>query len=165
VIRKQPTFIAASLLPLGFALAQTSPTDSRSGQITITRPPSQKVITGAPDRFTGSVRVRSLFDAKSPARSTGGEVTFQPGARSAWHTHPLGQVLIVTDGVGWVQQWGSPVEVMHKGDVVWIPLGVKHWHGATPTTSVTHIALQEEQNGMNVSWMEKVTDEQYKLDK
>jgi quercetin dioxygenase-like cupin family protein len=124
-----------------------------------------KVITGAPDRFTGSVRVRSFFDAKSPAGSTGGEVTFQPRARSAWHTHPHGQVLIVTDGVGWVQQWGSPVQVMHKEDVVWIPPGVKHWHGATPTTSVTHIALQEEQNGMNVSWMEKVTDEQYKLGK
>jgi hypothetical protein len=98
VIRKQPTFIAASLLALGFALAQTSPTDPRSGQITITPPPSQKVITGAPDRFTGSVRVRSFFDAKSPARSTGGEVAFQPRARSAWHTHPLGRVLIVTHG-------------------------------------------------------------------
>jgi quercetin dioxygenase-like cupin family protein len=165
VIRKQPTFVAASLLPLGFALAQTSPTDPQSGQITITPPRSQKVITGAPDRFTGSVHVRSLFDAKSPARSTGGEVTFQPGARSAWHTHPLGQVLIVTDGVGLVQQWGSPVQMMHKGDVVWIPPGVKHWHGATPTTSVTHIALQEEQNEVNVSWMEKVSDEQYKLGK
>jgi quercetin dioxygenase-like cupin family protein len=161
--RKQAAFIAASLLPWGFALAQTSPSDSHSGRIKVTSPASQKVITGAPDRFTGSVRVRSLFDAKSPARSTGGEVTFQPGARSAWHTHPLGQVLIVTDGVGWVQQWGSPVRVMHKGDVVWIPPEVKHWHGATPTTPVTHIALQEEQNGVNVTWMEKVIDEQYKL--
>jgi len=165
MIRKQPTFITACLLPLSFALAQTSPADLHSGQITITPPASQKVITGAPHRFTGSVRVRSLFDAKSPARSSGGEVTFRPGARSAWHTHPLGQVLIVTDGVGWVQQWGSPVQVMHKGDVVWIPPGVKHWHVATPTTNVTHIALQEEQNGVNVSWMEKVTDEQYKLAK
>jgi quercetin dioxygenase-like cupin family protein len=165
MIRKQPTFIAASLLPLGFALAQISPTDPRSGQITITPPPSQKVMTGAPDRFTGSVRVRSLFDAKSPARSTGGEVTFQAGARSAWHTHPLGQVLIVTDGEGWVQQWGNPVQVMHKGDVVWIPPGVKHWHGATPATAVTHIAFQEEQENVAVKWMEKVTDEQYKVGK
>jgi quercetin dioxygenase-like cupin family protein len=165
MIRKQPTFIAACLLPLGFAIAQTSPEDFHSGQITITPPASQKVIPGAPDRFTGSVRVRSLFDAKSPARSTGGEVTFQPEARSAWHTHPLGQVLIVTDGVGWVQQWGSPVQMMHKGDVVWIPPGVKHWHGATPTTTVTHIAFQEEQDNMAVTWMEKVTDEQYKLRK
>jgi quercetin dioxygenase-like cupin family protein len=122
--RKQPAFTGACLLPLGFALAQTSPTDPHCGQITVTPPVSQKVIAGSPNRFTGSVRVRSLFDAKSPAPSTGGEVTFQPGARSAWHTHPLGQVLIVTDGVGWVQQWGSPVQVMNKGDVVWIPPGV-----------------------------------------
>jgi quercetin dioxygenase-like cupin family protein len=148
--RKQAAFITAYLLPFGFALAQTSLSDPHAGQIKITTPASQKVITGAPDRFTGSVRVRSLFDAKSPARSTGGEVTFQPGARSAWHTHPLGQVLIVTDGEGWVQQWGSPVQVMHKGDVVWIPPGVKHWHGATPTTPVTHIAFQEEQNKVTV---------------
>ncbi len=165
MIRKQPTFIAACLLPLGLALAQTSPADLHSAQITITPPVSQKVIIGAPDRFTGSVRVRSLFDAKSPSRLTGGEATFQPGARSAWHTHPLGQVLIVTDGEGWVQQWGSPVQVMRKGDVVWIPPGVKHWHGATPTTTVTHIALQEEQDNVAVKWMEKVTDEQYKLGK
>ena len=165
MIRKQPTFIVACLLPWGLALTQTSAADLDSGHITITPPPSQKAITGAPDRFTGSVRVRSLFDAKFPARSTAGEVTFQPGARSALHTHPLGQVLIVTVGEGWVQQWGSPVQVMHKGDVVWIPPGVKHWHGATPTTSVTHIAVQEEQDHVAVKWMEKVTDEQYKLGK
>lgn len=163
--RKQAIFTTACLVCLGFALAQTSPADLHSGQITITPPASQKVITGAPDRFTGSVRVRSLFDAKPPARSSGGEVTFQPGARSAWHTHPLGQVLIVTDGVGWVQQWGSPVQVMRKGDVVWIPPAVKHWHGATPTTIVTHIALQEQQDNVAVKWMEKVIDEQYKLGK
>src|SRR5713226_8310268 len=138
---------------------------SGSRQISITPTSSQKVIQGAPERFTGSVRVQSLFDAKEPTRSSGGQVTFQPGARSAWHTHPLGQVLIVTDGVGWVQQWGGPVQVMHKGDVVWIPPGVKHWHGATPATAVTHIAFQEEQDNVAVKWMERVTDEQYKLGK
>src|SRR6266478_6207757 len=103
-------------IPPVVGIAQTGSTE-----ITITPTSSQKVITGAPDRFTGSVRVQSLFDAKEPARSSGGQVTFQPGARSAWHTHPLGQVLIVTDGVGWVQQWGGPVQVIRKGDVVWIP--------------------------------------------
>ncbi len=86
---------------------------------------------------------------------------FAPGARSAWHTHPRGQILIVTEGTGWVQQWGGPTQVMRKGDVVWIPPGVKHWHGATSASSVTHLALQEEVNGKNVSWLEQVTDEQY----
>jgi quercetin dioxygenase-like cupin family protein len=134
-------------------------------RITITPASSQKVITGAPDRFTGSVRVQSLFNVKEPARSSGGQVTFQPGARSAWHTHPLGQILIVTDGVGWIQQSGGPVQLIRKGDVVWIPAGVKHWHGATPTTTMTHIALQEQQDGRVVDWLEKVTDEQYRLAK
>ncbi len=138
---------------------------SGSMQISITPKSLQKVIAGAPDRFTGTVRVQSLFDAKEPARSSGGQVRFQPGARSAWHTHPLGQILIVTDGVGWVQQWGGPVEVIRKGDVVWIPAGVKHWHGATPTTTMTHIAFQEQLNGRAVDWLEKVTDEQYRLTK
>jgi quercetin dioxygenase-like cupin family protein len=138
---------------------------TESTQIAITPASSQKVITGAPDRFTGSVRIQSLFDAKEQARSSGGQVTFQPGARSAWHTHPLGQVLIVTGGIGWIQQWGGPVQVIRKGDVVWIPSGVKHWHGATPTTAMTHIALQEQLDGIAVNWLEKVTDEQYRLTK
>jgi quercetin dioxygenase-like cupin family protein len=146
------------------AAAQSSPTPA-SSQITVTPESSQKVITGAPERFTGSVRVESLFDARAPARTTGGEVTFQPGARSAWHTHPLGQILVVTDGVGWVRQWGGPIQVMRKGDVIWVPPGVKHWHGATPTSSVTHIAIQENLNGRNVDWLEKVSDEQYLLAK
>jgi quercetin dioxygenase-like cupin family protein len=153
--------IAASVLLLASALAART----TAAQITITPANSQKVISGAPDRFTGSVRVQSLFDAKEPSRSSGGQVTFRPGARSDWHTHPLGQILIVTDGEGWIQQWGGPVQVMRKGDVVWIPPGVKHWHGATPTTSITHIAFQEQLDGVAVHWMEKVTDEQYQLNK
>jgi quercetin dioxygenase-like cupin family protein len=147
------------------AAAQIPSGNTRDAQITITPAASQSVITGAPDRFTGSVRIQTLFDAKEPARSSGGKVTFQPGARSAWHTHPLGQILLVTEGVGWIQQWDGPVQVIRKGDVVWTPAGVKHWHGATPTTTMTHIALQERLNGTAVIWLEKVTDEQYRLAK
>jgi len=146
------------------AAAQSS-TSGGSSQIILTPASSQVVITGAPDHFTGAVRVQSLFDAKGQSRTTGGQVTFQPGARSAWHTHPLGQILIVTGGVGWVQQWGGPIQVMRKGDVIWIPAGVKHWHGSTPTTSVTHIAIQENLDGRNVDWLEKVNDQQYQLTK
>jgi quercetin dioxygenase-like cupin family protein len=155
-----PAFLLTSVLITGAAAAQTT-----APQITITPTTSQTVISGAPDRFTGSVRVQSLFDGKAPSRSSGGQVTFQPGARSAWHTHPLGQILIVTDGVGWVQQWGGPVQVIGKGDVVWISPGVKHWHGATPTTSMTHIAFQEQLDGVAVNWLEKVTDQQYQRNK
>jgi quercetin dioxygenase-like cupin family protein len=134
-------------------------------KVQITPADKQKVIVGAPERFSGSVTVQSLFDAKDPSRTSGGQVTFQPGARSAWHTHPLGQTLIITDGTGWIQEWGHPVQVMHKGDVIWIPPNVKHWHGAAPTTSVTHIAIQEQVDGVAVVWLEKVSDEQYKLAK
>lgn len=136
----------------------------KTPQITITPKAAQTTKPGPADRFTGSVRVQTLFCANEPNRSSGGLVTFQPGARSAWHTHPRGQVLIVTEGVGWIQQWGGPVRVMHKGDVIWITPGVKHWHGATPTSVLTHIAVQEQVDGVAVNWLEKVTDEQYRLD-
>jgi quercetin dioxygenase-like cupin family protein len=116
---------------------------------------------GAAANFTGSVQVEPLVSAHYPSRATAGQVTFDPGSRSAWHTHPLGQALIVTEGVGWVQQWGGVVQEIRKGDVVWTPPGVKHWHGATPNTSMTHITVQEEFGGKNVEWMEKVSDEQY----
>jgi quercetin dioxygenase-like cupin family protein len=156
--------MSMKFLPLAaIAIAGIAPTGST--QIRITPAESQTVITGAPDRFTGSVRVQSLFDAKAPGRTTGGQVTFQAGARSAWHTHPLGQVLIVTEGEGWIQEWGGPVQVMRKGDVVVIPAGVKHWHGATPTSAMTHIAVQEQVDGAAVHWLEKVTDEQYRSGK
>src|SRR6516165_7306254 len=107
------------------------------------------------------VRIDPLFTAPAPARVGGAAVNFEPGARTAWHTRPLGQTLIVTAGRGWVQQWGGKVEEIRQGDVVWIPPGVKHWHGATASTSVTHIAIQESLNGKTVEWMEKVSDEQY----
>ena len=132
------------------------------GDAAVTRPGSQPSARGPAEHFTGSVRVDPLFPANAPSRMSGGSVTFEPGARSAWHTHPLGQVLIVTAGVGWVQRWGGPVEEIRPGDVVWIPPGVKHWHGAAATTGMTHIALQEHVDGRVAEWMEQVTDEQYR---
>jgi quercetin dioxygenase-like cupin family protein len=152
--------LLASVVMNDVTAAQTS-----APQITITPTAAQNVITGSLKRFTGSVRVQSLFDPTEPSRISGGAVTFQPGARSAWHTHPLGQILIVTDGVGWIQQWGGPVQVIRKGDVVWIPPGIKHWHGATPITAMTHIAVQESLNSVAVNWLEQVTNEQYQLNR
>ena len=122
---------------------------------------SQASRTGPPDNFTGTVRIDPLFDAPEPRRVSGASVTFEPGTRTAWHVHPLGQTLIVTAGCGWVQSWGGPVEEIRPGDVITCPLGEKHWHGATPTTAMTHIAIQEKLNGKVVEWLEKVSDEQY----
>jgi quercetin dioxygenase-like cupin family protein len=112
--------------------------------------------------FTGAVRVDPVFQVGEPMRLNAGGVTFEPGARTAWHTHPLGQTLIITAGRGWVQTEGGPIEEVRPGDVVWFPPGEKHWHGATPTTAMTHIAVQESLNGKNVDWVEKVGDEQYR---
>ena len=111
--------------------------------------------------FTGTVRVDPLFEAPEPARARGASVTFEPGARTAWHTHPLGQTLIVTAGCGLVQCWGGAIAEIRPGDVIWFPPGEKHWHGATATTAMTHIAIQEQLNGKTVDWMEQVSDEQY----
>ena len=116
---------------------------------------------GPADWFTGTVRIDPLFQADSPARAGGAHVTFEPGARTAWHTHPLGQTLIVTTGLGWTQREGGPVEEIRPGDVVWFPPGEKHWHGATATTAMTHIAIQEQLDGKAVDRMEHVSDEQY----
>ena len=128
----------------------------------ITRNGSQPSGKGPAEYFTGTVRVDPLFTAADPARAVGANVTFEPGARTAWHTHPLGQTLIVIAGCGWAQREGGPVEDIHPGDVVWFAPGEKHWHGATATTAMTHIAVQEKLNGSPVTWMEKVTDEQYR---
>ena len=126
----------------------------------IKRNGSQPSAKGPADWFTGTVRIDPLFQAADPARAAGACVTFEPGARTAWHTHPLGQTLI-TSGVGRVRHWGSPIEEIRPGDVVWFPPGEKHWHGASPTKAMTHIAVQEAQNGKVVDWMEHVSDEQY----
>ena len=130
--------------------------------IKITRNGSQPSSKGSAEYFTGSVRIDPLFKANDPLRVSGSYVTFEPGARTAWHTHPFGQILIVTAGSGWVQQWGGPIEEIRQGDVVRIPTGLKHWHGATATTAMTHIALQEQLEGKAADWMEKVSDEQYR---
>jgi len=122
---------------------------------------SQPSGKGPSEWFTGTVRIDPLFQAEAPGRVAGATVTFEPGARTAWHTHPLGQTLIVTSGSGRVQRWGGPVEEIRPGDVVWFPAGEKHWHGAGPATAMSHIAIQEQLNGKAVEWMEKVTDEQY----
>lgn len=117
---------------------------------------------GPADWFTGTVRIDSLFQTPDPARAQGASVTFEPGARTAWHTHPLGQTLIVTSGFGCAQRWGGPMEEIRPGDVIWFAPGEKHWHGATASTAMTHIAVQEQLNGKVVDWMEQVTEEQYR---
>jgi len=127
----------------------------------INRVGSQPSARGPADWFTGTVRIDSRFQRDAPARVGGAIVTFEPGARTAWHTHPLGQTLIVTAGCGWVQRAGGPIEEIRPGDVVWFSPGEKHWHGATATTAMTHIAIAEALDGKSVDWMEKVSDEQY----
>ena len=128
----------------------------------IKRAGSQPSAKGPADWFTGTVRIDPLFQAPEPAQVGGASVTFEPGARTAWHTHPLGQTLIVTFGRGWVQRDGGPIEEIFPGDVVWFPPGLKHWHGASPTTAMTHIAIQESLGGKNVDWLEQVGDDQYR---
>jgi quercetin dioxygenase-like cupin family protein len=127
----------------------------------IKRAGSQASTRGPAEYFTGTVRVDPLFAAPDPARVAGAHVTFEPGARTAWHTHPLGQTLIVTSGFGRAQHWGGPVEEIRPGDVIWFAPGEKHWHGAAPTTAMTHIAIQEKLEGKFVEWLEQVTDQQY----
>src|SRR3989441_11258652 len=155
------------------ATAFTFPAILRGGQTTITtiqreeldmeikRVGTQASMKGPGDWFTGTVRIDPLFQANAPARAAGASVTFEPGARTAWHTHPLGQTLIVTAGCGLVQSWGGPIKEIRPGDVILCPPDEKHWHGATPTTAMMHIAIQEHLNGKVVDWMEKVSDEQY----
>jgi quercetin dioxygenase-like cupin family protein len=149
------TVLSLSLLPTVPVLADQAQT------IIIMRSGSRPSQAGPAESFTGSVRVMPLFEAKDSSRASGASVSFEPGARSAWHTHPRGQILIVTAGAGRVQQWGGPVEEIRVGDVVWTPPGVKHWHGASPDTAMTHIAIQEHLDGKVVDWLEKVSDEQY----
>jgi quercetin dioxygenase-like cupin family protein len=138
--------------------------ESREKIVNVQHPGSQASATGPEACFTGPVRIDPLFGAVEPSRVTAGIVTFEPCARSAWHTHPLGQKLIVTFGCGRVQRWGGPIEEIRPGDVVIIEPGEKHWHGAAPTTAMTHIAIQESLEGRNVDWLEKVTDEQYRAE-
>ncbi len=156
----------AALAAVGSAFAEASnpAVDTKQGNETmeIRRNGSQPSRKGPAENFTGAVRIDPLFEASDPSRVSGASVAFEPGARTVWHTHPLGQTLIVTAGLGWTQCWGGPVAEIRPGDVVRCPPGVKHWHGASPTTAMTHIAIQEALNGKVVDWMEKVSDEQYR---
>ena len=143
-------------------LAQLAPAIAQGQPVVISRGGSRASAPGPATNFTGDVRVERLFEAHDPSHASGGTVTFGPGARTAWHIHPRGQILIVMSGTGRVQRWGDPIEEIRPGDVVRIPAGQKHWHGASPNVSMTHIAMTEHRDGTAVEWMEKVSDEQYK---
>ena len=147
--------VAAAHLSLAVNATEPAP-------IAVTRAGTQASAVGSPQNFSGAVRVDSRFQATSPARASGGIVTFEPQARTAWHAHPLGQTLIVTSGVGRVQKWGEGALEIRPGDVVWIPPGVKHWHGASAHNAMSHVAITETLNGKSTDWMELVSDEQYK---
>jgi len=151
----------ALLIAAGAVAGRALATAAHNTLQTISRAGSLASITGSAEFFTGHVRVDPLFPANDSAHFSGAYVTFEPGARSAWHMHPTGQHLIVTAGVGRTQAWGGPIEEIKAGNVIWCPPQVKHWHGASPTTAMTHIAITGTINGNNVAWMEKVTDEQY----
>lgn len=159
----------------GAALAFSGSLGSRAGEqpsqqtmarkdvhMEIKRAGSQPSKKGTSDWFTGTVRIDPLFEVRAPARALGICVTFEPGARTKWHSHPLGQNLIVTGGCGWIQRWAGPIEEIRPGDIVWIPPGEKHWHGASPDTAMTHIAVYEHIDGKGADWMEPVSDEQYR---
>lgn len=154
--------LVCCIVTLAFAVPSKAVAASPESPVqTIIHNGSQPSAKGPAEFFTGTVRIDYLFPATAPTQASGAYVTFEPGARSAWHVHPVGQKLIVTAGRGLTQQWGGLVHELHAGDVLICPAKVKHWHGASPTTAMTHIAITEEQNGKNVEWMEKVTDAQY----
>lgn len=153
--------LAITTLTPAVVLASAGNAQQERPIVTITRAGSQPSTRGAADWFSGDVRIDPLFTAPAPARARGVTVTFEPGARTAWHTHPLGQTLIVVAGLGRVQRERGPIEEILTGDIVWIPPNTKHWHGASPTTAMTHIAIQEALDGTMVQWLEHVTDTQY----
>ncbi|ATU93920.1 cupin [Phyllobacterium zundukense] len=154
-MKRQALTITSLVLAASVASAQSDQA------IAVTRAGSQPSTIGSAESFTGSVRIDSRFKGSGAARISGGTVTFEPGARTAWHTHPLGQTLIVTTGIGRVQNWDGAVQEIRPGDTVWIPPGVKHWHGASATVGMSHIAFSEALDGKTVEWMEQVSDEQY----
>ena len=157
-----PTIAAcAAVFQMATANAAEPQAKASTAAQAITRAGEQASIAGPSETFTGRVRVDPVWPNDENINASGALVTFEPGARSAWHTHPAGQRLVVTSGVGLTQEWGKPVEVIRPGDVVWCPPGVKHWHGAAPSTAMTHMAVTATVDGKNVNWMEKVSDEQY----
>lgn len=155
-------YLLAMCACLTLTLALWADSPSQVQAVTVLRVGSQASAKGPEAYFTGTVRVDPLFSAEAPSRVSAAFVTFEPGARTAWHTHPAGQRLVVTAGAGQVQQWGQPIQQIKPGDVVIIPAGIKHWHGAAPSTAMTHMAIQETVDGKVAEWMEKVSDEQYK---
>jgi len=152
--------LATALAPIPLSHEQTSKASSNH-YMKIIRNGAQPATKAPTENFTGTVRVDALFKADPPARMSGGIVTFEPGARTNWHTHPLGQTLIVTTGLGRAQCWGGPIEEIRSGDIVWFPPGMKHWHGASPSTAMTHIAITEQLNGKTSEWLESVNDKHY----
>lgn len=153
-----------SVLAMFAAIVETSAAEARDNRrpMEVTRKADQKTVRGPADWFTGRVTISAQFQRADPSRVGGAIVSFEPGARTAWHRHPLGQTLIVTEGVGWTQVEGAPVLEFHAGDILWCPPDQKHWHGATPNSAMTHIAIQESENGSPVTWLEHVTDEEYR---
>lgn len=159
-MRRFPILLISSLLLFAASIGQAAAKDAANAQ-TVTRAGTQAALQGAESFFTGTVRVQPLFAANDAAHFSGAYVTFEPGARSAWHTHPAGQHLVVVSGVGLTQAEGGPITEIRAGDVIWCPPQVKHWHGASPGAAMTHMALTGTRDGQNVVWMEKVTDQQY----
>lgn len=153
--------IALCAAALQTAMAAEPQVTTTAGAQLITRAGGQSSVAGPADYFTGRVRVDPVWPADKNINASGGLVTFEPSARSAWHTHPAGQRLVVVSGVGLTQEWGGPIQEIRPGDVVWCPPGIKHWHGAAPAVAMTHLAVTGTMDGKNVTWMEKVTDEQY----
>jgi len=153
--------LAAGILPISITQASPSAAGPANDTQQIARAGSQAASEGPAAYFTGRVRVEPIWPASREITASGSNVTFEPGARSAWHTHPAGQRLVVISGTGLTQEWGKPIQILHPGDVVWCPPGVKHWHGAAPDSAMTHLAVTGTLDGKNVNWMEKVTDEEY----
>jgi quercetin dioxygenase-like cupin family protein len=161
ITRRRALAVGTGFMALATNLSLAQPLE-RNTLMQIRRAGSQPSAKGPADYFTGTVRVDPMFPATAPSRVSGGHVTFEPGARSNWHTHPLGQTLIITSGLGWVQREGGLIEEVRPGDTVWFPPGLRHWHGASPATAMTHIAITEALDGKNVDWLEPVSDEHYR---
>lgn len=160
-LRLQKIVLCGATLHAAAAGAAQPPAPEATPAQEISRAGAQASIKGPADFFTGPARIDPVWPADAHINASAGLVTFEPGSRSAWHTHPAGQRLVVTAGVGLTQEWGKPIQVIRPGDVIWCPPGVKHWHGAAPDTAMTHLAVTGTKDGQNVTWMEKVSDEQY----
>jgi 4-carboxymuconolactone decarboxylase len=154
--------VAATISVQGTTMSQAGSRSDGASMLEVLRPGSQSGQQGSPDNFTGRVTIESRFVREDPSRIGGARVTFRPGARTAWHTHPLGQTLVVTTGTGWVQREGGPKQEIHAGDIIWTPPGVKHWHGATVDSTMSHVAIVEAREGSQANWLEQVSERTYR---